>query len=479
MARPDNQSNIYKRGRAKFWMLLIGVNEYDDPGLTNLSYAVADCTDVAKELDRITDGFHKEQLVHCAGREIPSKAAIMANLDRISQESQRDDMVLFYFSGHGHAHNGDTYLCLPATKLASPAPDSLLLSEFLACLRQCNARKQIVLVDACHSGAASKGVVIARSGDASSPVFAYQQPLSTQIEQAFDAYTSREGVGLFTLLSCRAGEFSYEFPDLGHGVFTYWLLDGLRGKAADRERRIKPGPLFEYVKTETIRWIQSKGLTQTPKRIIKDDAEDFPLGFAPGQHDQQIYEQTRQAQYNIYRQHYYDARQHGLPLRPEDEEVLKAAKQELRLLRHSDFTTIEADVDHVFQHCEGDITLYIQQQKLPIPKDCDPTLQTKCHKQLSLSNQQISVVYQRLAGVANQAFDDYHQQVEAWFLEHGAASDFSAISRANGLTDNNVGNSLEKWRAAAAQREANYRQGFAGLVAESWDEIDVHAYPEA
>ena len=37
--------------------------------------------------------------------------------------------------------------------------------------------------------------------------------------------------GIIALFSCKAGQKSYELPELGHGVFFYHLLDGWKGKA--------------------------------------------------------------------------------------------------------------------------------------------------------------------------------------------------------------------------------------------------------
>ncbi|MCJ8278652.1 MAG: peptidase C14, partial [Rivularia sp. ALOHA_DT_140] len=39
--------------------------------------------------------------------------------------------------------------------------------------------------------------------------------------------------GFCALLSCDRGQKSWEFPELGHGVFTYYLMKGLSGEAAD------------------------------------------------------------------------------------------------------------------------------------------------------------------------------------------------------------------------------------------------------
>ena len=44
-----------------------------------------------------------------------------------------------------------------------------------------------------------------------------------------DLSKTKEGIIVFT--ASAAGEVSQEFPDMGHGVFTYYMLEGLEGKA--------------------------------------------------------------------------------------------------------------------------------------------------------------------------------------------------------------------------------------------------------
>ena len=50
------------------------------------------------------------------------------------------------------------------------------------------------------------------------------------------------------LSASRANEVSVENDDLGHGVFTYYVLEGLRGKADfDRDGVITVDELYTYI----------------------------------------------------------------------------------------------------------------------------------------------------------------------------------------------------------------------------------------
>jgi hypothetical protein len=97
------------------------------------------------------------------------------------------------------------------------------------------------------------------------------------------------------LLSCDEGQQSWEFPDLGHGVFSYYLMRGLGGEAADDQGIIDADGLYRYVYRQTMQYIdrtnQQVRLTnqvkrergemscapeyspQTPKRIVSGVGE--------------------------------------------------------------------------------------------------------------------------------------------------------------------------------------------------------------
>ena len=54
--------------------------------------------------------------------------------------------------------------------------------------------------------------------------------------------------GVFTLVSCTAGQSSYEWDDRRHGLFTYWLAQGLGGAAdANGDARIDFDELSNFV----------------------------------------------------------------------------------------------------------------------------------------------------------------------------------------------------------------------------------------
>lgn len=68
-----------------------------------------------------------------------------------------------------------------------------------------------------------------------------------------------------SLYACSFDEFAYEVPEKGHGVFSYYLLEGMRGGAVDSNGEITVTGLAEYTQKKVNAWAQEqKGRTQTP-----------------------------------------------------------------------------------------------------------------------------------------------------------------------------------------------------------------------
>jgi hypothetical protein len=57
----------------------------------------------------------------------------------------------------------------------------------------------------------------------------------------------RPPAGVAALFSCRAGERAFEHAKLGHGVFFYHVLEGLKGKAKDADNEVTFAGLAAYV----------------------------------------------------------------------------------------------------------------------------------------------------------------------------------------------------------------------------------------
>ncbi|MEE9187661.1 MAG: caspase family protein, partial [Bacteroidota bacterium] len=183
------------------------------------------------------------------------------------------DFVSIYFSGHGTPEPGNpnnlyllTYDSDP-NKLATTAFPMWDVNPALS--RHITAKKVVIFTDECHSGGvlatgiAEKGFV----GGKSNLINRYLADLAN----------AKEGVVVFT--ASQAGEVSQEREDLGHGVFTYYLLEGLRGKAElDNDYTVTVGELMDYVEDQVKR--ETNG-NQRPLRSATVFDYELPMSVLP------------------------------------------------------------------------------------------------------------------------------------------------------------------------------------------------------
>ena len=280
---------------AKLWLVLVGVTQYQDSQITDLRYCANDCRGLAEALEIATQDFRATEIIaHYDGAsQLPELAFIRDSLEQL-KNAKPEDTVLFYFSGHGFldANNrpilavADTSMKFLEGTKEIKFKRELSFDEVLNKFKQCKAKKQIVWLDACQTKI--------NVSSQKNPNAQLLQALKEQAEQSHN---------FSAILACDRHERSWEIPELGHGSFTYYLIQGLRGKAADREGIIEVKELFKYVRdrlkqyldhwnspqhSETTRVKSDKGIvinpttpkrSQTPQQIFRGSA-DIVLGRA-------------------------------------------------------------------------------------------------------------------------------------------------------------------------------------------------------
>ena len=99
----SHSTHILEMGEAQLWLLLVGVNKYQDKRLPSLRYSAVDCQGLAAALADATQGFPQtEQRVHHdLTSRLPTLSTVRASLNHITAAAQPRDTILFYFSGHG------------------------------------------------------------------------------------------------------------------------------------------------------------------------------------------------------------------------------------------------------------------------------------------------------------------------------------------------------------------------------------------
>jgi hypothetical protein len=227
------------------WALLVGVNHYVDPAFPPLRFCVNDVLALKHELEAL--GYTVVALHDNATEErlLPTRDNIEAELTRLSQVAGSDDLLLAHFACHGKLVNGQPALITRETRAPTLERKALPLAEVERLMRESEARRLVLTLDACHTG-----VEIGR--DLADPAFIR------------NTYELAEGFAL--IAASTAQQVAHEWEEKEHGVFTYYLLEGLHGQA-DRDRKgfVTVDDLKTHVLDALRRWnVQHGGLLQDP-----------------------------------------------------------------------------------------------------------------------------------------------------------------------------------------------------------------------
>jgi hypothetical protein len=232
------------------WALLVGINDYEDRAISDLKVCVSDVVAIHKLIAAdARSGGEKARvrlLVDQGGHGLPTRNEILAGLAALAQAAEPEDMILFYFSGHGDVMDGEAYLLPRDARHAALAVTSVALRDVKRILAGSPAHAKVMILDACHSGA-----TIGKAGVKMSADF---------IRRAFE-----EAEGTAVLSSCKQDQVSWEDEDTGRSVFTRFLLDALGGEADfDQKGFVTVSDASQYVTDKVKLWAVEHSRVQTP-----------------------------------------------------------------------------------------------------------------------------------------------------------------------------------------------------------------------
>ena len=214
------------------YALLIGIGDYRH--MRPLAKTTIDARDLYELLPQV--GYPAANLALLLDEQA-TKAAINDKLDWLARRAGPDDTVLIFFSGHGAQRIGGfepgEYLCPVEADWYNLRATAISDAELTTALRAIPARRAVVLLDACHSG----GV-----GGPKDAGLTVKAGLS---ETAYERLAA--GEGRVVIASCKSDEVSWELPGMRNGLFTHYLLEGLRGAAAGDDGAVRVFNLFDHI----------------------------------------------------------------------------------------------------------------------------------------------------------------------------------------------------------------------------------------
>jgi len=243
------------------YVLAIGINKYKNPAL-NLNYAEPDAKGISGFFRQKGKGLFKKVELREIYNEHATKENITAKLKQL-EDTNPQDAVLIYLAGHGENVN-DKWYFIPH-ELTYPEREEdvkakgISSDELSGYIKNIKAQKILLLIDACKSGA----VLVAFRG------FEDRKALS-QLSRS---------TGVHIVAASTKDQFAAEVKELGHGVFTYILLEGLKGKAAGKGETVTVRKLMGYIE-EKLPEITKKYKQEAQYPVVDSRGMDFPLVIA-------------------------------------------------------------------------------------------------------------------------------------------------------------------------------------------------------
>jgi len=138
---------------SRYFGLIIGINNYPDPAITSLDFAVRD----ARDLYNILTEDYMFEAENMQLLENPDRKAIIYALDHLAREVGPEDNLLIFYAGHGwwdeDAGNG---YWLPSDARRISKADWFRNSTLVDYLKEINSRHTLLITDACFSGSIFK-----------------------------------------------------------------------------------------------------------------------------------------------------------------------------------------------------------------------------------------------------------------------------------------------------------------------------------
>jgi uncharacterized caspase-like protein len=245
--------------------VLVGISKYQHKGkwrLNDLKYASADAKSLAEYLKDPKRGAFDTVVL------LTEKDATTANIKIALREKLRgvqpEDLVLVFWAGHGspdpHEQN-KLYLITHDTDPEHMAGTAYAMEEFRRDIAAIKAKRVMVMADACHSAGISDPTLGLR-GRKDNEIVSSLRGVYVDDKKLKKATVRDTGPVRLIFTSCEQGEVSRESTKLGHGVFTHYLLQALKGEAdktgnktgGNGDGKVSLGEMIEYTRDQVKRF---------------------------------------------------------------------------------------------------------------------------------------------------------------------------------------------------------------------------------
>jgi len=257
--------------KSKTYFIGIAVSHYKDSSM-NLRFAAKDVRDLSASFGKMFEtSYEADTLIDAQA----TRENILQLREKLMNTTV-NDKVIISVNGHGLLSDSlDFYYATYDCDFKNPTTRGLKYEDLEALLDGIPARKKLLLIDACHSGALDKEELLTRQkkqADTEKDVvaksdtvkgFASRGSILRNTQSKIDANSTYEVMqNLFADLSSGNGaviisaaggmEYAFESDKWNNGVFTYCIRRGIEEELADKQdgngdNRVNVGELKTYV----------------------------------------------------------------------------------------------------------------------------------------------------------------------------------------------------------------------------------------
>ncbi|HEX8650811.1 MAG TPA: caspase family protein [Pyrinomonadaceae bacterium] len=254
-------------GKTKRYALVIGVDQYADTQITTLGGASNDAKTLANALIQYA-AFPSEQVTLLASDQPaerqPTRGNILRRLSNMAAVVPPDGLLLISFAGHGIERDGQAFL-LPSDSQVSNDVDLLEQTAINVTtvkdrVKKIGVGQVLMILDACRNDPVGRANA--------------DNPLTAAYTRGFNFdLRNREVKAFATLYATEVGHRAYEYKEKKQGYFTWVLVEGLKGGAANERGEVTLASLVKYLQE------------RVPKRVLQDlgpGKEQKPFAIVEG-----------------------------------------------------------------------------------------------------------------------------------------------------------------------------------------------------
>jgi len=246
-------------------VLAIGINEYKNPKLA-LKYAAADAILFANTVKAVATPLFEEINVRVlTTKEETTKQNIRKELEGF-RSLNPDDVFVFYVASHGIVDEGEYFLITSNVGSLSTfrlKEDALTQAELKELIANVPSTKKLIVIDTCNAGKLGEALqtaMLTRGMNEETAIKILSRAMgstilsaSTSLQEAMEGYQ-------------------------GHGLFTYVLVEGLKGRAdMDGDGFIRTLEIANYVDVE-VPALAEKVFKRAQYPTATPSGQAFPIG---------------------------------------------------------------------------------------------------------------------------------------------------------------------------------------------------------